>query len=74
MILHISGEYEFVLSPLKFVDVRNARPDEDLVDSPAVYLFIQRAKAVSSGFTLSPENAVTVAKICARLDGLPLAI
>ncbi len=73
-VLHISGEHEFVVQPLKFVNSLNSLPDEELVDSPAVTLFVQRAKAINTGFALSPENAATVAKICARLDGLPLAI
>ncbi len=74
MVLHLSGEYEFVVPPLKFVDLRNSLPSEGLVDSPAVRLFVQRARTVNVNFRLTPENAITVAKICARLDGLPLAI
>ncbi len=73
-ILHLLGEYEFVVPPLRFVDLRNTPSGEELVDSPAVALFVQRARAVNAAFTLTPENASAVVKICTHLDGLPLAI
>ena len=41
---------------------------------PAVRLFVERAEAVQPGFRLDRENAPAVAAICARLDGLPLAL
>ena len=45
-----------------------------LGQSDAVRLFVERARAVQPRFVLSAENAATVAAICRRLDGLPLAI
>ena len=71
-VLHLSGEHEFAVAPLP---VPQPLPStEGLMQSPAVALFIQRAQAVKIDFDLTPENVAIVAKICARLDGLPLAI
>lgn len=51
--------------------------DKDLTEiaaSPAVEMFCRRAARVRPGFALTPENATTVARLCQRLDGLPLAL
>lgn len=46
----------------------------DLAEGGAVELFVERARLVRPGFTLTPENAEDVREICRSLDGLPLAI
>lgn len=71
--LHISNEQEFPLQPLGLPDAKTASA-ESLAQCPAIALFVQRAAVVKPGFTLTEENAAAVAEICARLDGLPLAI
>jgi predicted ATPase/DNA-binding NarL/FixJ family response regulator len=58
--LHVAGEHEFPVRPLD--------------QTPAVELFVQRARAVRPDFELTEANASAVAEICARVDGLPLAI
>jgi predicted ATPase/DNA-binding NarL/FixJ family response regulator len=66
--LRIHGEHEFPVAPLAL------SPDEVARRSGALALFAERANAVDPTFQLTPENAATVAQICERLDGLPLAI
>ena len=77
--LRITGEHEHLVHPLPLPDFETlprspARRLAALAANPAVALFVLRAQAVRSGFTLDPTSAESVAAICARLDGLPLAI
>src|SRR5207302_2725579 len=58
--LRLSGEREYPVDPL-------GRSD-------AVALFVDRAQAADPGFALTDENAAAVEELCARLDGLPLAL
>jgi predicted ATPase/serine/threonine protein kinase len=72
--LHLYGEQELQVPPLALPDARSRGRVEMLSSYPAVALFEQRARAVKPGFVLGEENAAPVVEICARLDGLPLAI
>jgi predicted ATPase/serine/threonine protein kinase len=72
--LHVYGEHEFPVPPLALPDSRSMPPVEILSRYPAVALFVQRAVAVKPDFELNRENGPAVTEICARLDGLPLAI
>ena len=69
--LHLRGEQEFPLSPLALPDQSSV---EVLLHYSGIALFVQRAQAIQPEFKLTTDNATSVAEICARLDGLPLAI
>ncbi len=72
--LRVRGERLFDVRPLALPTL-SGRPEADgLLHIPAVSLFVQRARAMESGFTLNAANAAAIAAICVRLDGLPLAI
>jgi predicted ATPase/serine/threonine protein kinase len=72
--LHVYGEHEFPVPPLGLPDSRSTPSVEVLSQCPAVALFVQRAVAAKPDFELNQGNAAAVTEICARLDGLPLAI
>jgi predicted ATPase/class 3 adenylate cyclase len=73
--LHVRGEVVYPVPPLTLPHLDATRPTlEELAQVEAIQLFVERAQAVKPDFRLSEENALTVAEICARLDGLPLAI
>ena len=72
--LRLYGEHEFPPPPLSLPDPESLPPVERLTQYEAIRLFVERAKAVKPDFSLTEENASAVAEICARLDGLPLAI
>jgi predicted ATPase/transcriptional regulator with XRE-family HTH domain len=72
--LRVRGEHELPVPPLPVPGPRRPPPAHALTDYAGAALFLERARAVRPDFTLTPENAHAVAEICARLDGLPLAI
>lgn len=72
--LRLRWEHPVVLPPLPLPALHGARDLEALSKIPSIALFVERARSVRSGFELTEENAVAVAEICRRLDGLPLAI
>ena len=77
--MRLSGEYEYPVAPLALPNLRRLPRAADelaamLLDVPSVALFVARAQAVKPGFALTAENARSIAEICVRLDGLPLAI
>ena len=69
--LHLAHEHQYMVGPLQlpFADT-----PEEAAKSPAVQLFIDRARAVRASFALDAEDAAEVVAICRHLDGLPLAI
>ena len=73
--LRLGGEHQFPVPPLPLPEAEAlASARRPGAHSPAVELFRQRAQAVMPAFELTATNAATVARICRRLDGLPLAI
>ncbi|MEU6742645.1 BTAD domain-containing putative transcriptional regulator [Streptosporangium sandarakinum] len=70
--LGITGETLVPLAPLP--TPTPDLPPRDAAAYPAVRLFADRAAAVRPGFEVGPDNAAAVVRICAALDGLPLAI
>jgi predicted ATPase/class 3 adenylate cyclase len=72
--LRVYGEQEMPVPPLALPDAGAQTSPEALTQYEAVRLFIERARATRPDFKVTSENAPAVAGICARLDGLPLAI
>jgi predicted ATPase/DNA-binding CsgD family transcriptional regulator/DNA-binding XRE family transcriptional regulator len=72
--LHVRGEYEVAVLPLRLPEPSTAQELEAFLGADAVRLFQQRAQAVKAEFVITRDNAESVADICRRLDGLPLAI
>jgi predicted ATPase/class 3 adenylate cyclase/DNA-binding CsgD family transcriptional regulator len=73
-VLHIQAEQEFAVPPLSFPDLNRLPDFVALSHYDAISLFISRAQAANPEFQMTNANAQTIAEICARLDGLPLAI
>jgi predicted ATPase/transcriptional regulator with XRE-family HTH domain len=74
--LRVAGEREAPVPPLP-LPVPASGPTlafANVMDNPAVRLFVERAQAVQPAFGLRADSAADVAAICASLDGLPLAI
>jgi predicted ATPase/DNA-binding CsgD family transcriptional regulator len=72
--LRLSGEHEFPVPPLELPDPKHLPDLKALSQYEAVTLFIQRARAARPDFQVTSANAPAIAELCARLDGLPLAI
>jgi predicted ATPase len=72
--LHLVEEHEYPVPPLGVPALREGADLGTVAGAPAVALFLERARAVVPDFQLTRENVAAVTAICARLDGLPLAI
>ena len=70
--LHLYGERRFIIQPFDLPDQCDGF--SELEQNDAVALFVERAQAAQYDFKLTPDNAAHIARICQRLDGLPLAI
>ena len=73
-VLRLRVEHEYPVAPLAVPAFPNRPALAELAALPAVELFVDRARSVRRDFALTDDNALAVAEICRRLDGLPLAI
>jgi predicted ATPase/class 3 adenylate cyclase len=72
--LRIAAERQYPVPPLRLPESSSVKSALEAAEYEAVVLFVERARAVRPDFELTDETAPIVAEICARLDGLPLAI
>jgi predicted ATPase/DNA-binding winged helix-turn-helix (wHTH) protein/Tfp pilus assembly protein PilF len=72
-VLRIEGESVYRVPPLDVPALGQAAPDY-IMQYSAVELFVARTKALNAGFSPTAEDLASIATICRRLDGIPLAI
>jgi predicted ATPase/class 3 adenylate cyclase len=72
--LHVEGERTIAVPPLPVPDVERLPSIDELRQVESVALFVERARNTDASFELTDANAAAVSAVCARLDGLPLAI
>ncbi len=72
--LSISGEIAWLVPSLSLPASNEFGTPAHLLESESMRLFVERAAAIRHDFALTPTNALAVAHICQRLDGIPLAI
>lgn len=72
--LNIAGETTYRVPSLALPDPCSPQPISDLVQVEAVRLFVERAQAAQPSFQVNEQNAASLAQLCVRLDGIPLAI
>jgi predicted ATPase len=71
--LGVEGEHLLAVRSMTVPSASSA-DTHALEETDAVKLFVDRARAVRSDFSVGPDNAAAVAEICRRLDGIPLAL
>jgi predicted ATPase/DNA-binding CsgD family transcriptional regulator len=72
--LGIAGETSWLVPSLSLPDPGDPPSIEQSARYEAIRLFVERARAVASHFEMTEENALAVARVCERLEGIPLAI
>jgi predicted ATPase/DNA-binding CsgD family transcriptional regulator len=73
-VLGITGEVAWPVPPLSLPDIRRLADVQSLPRYGSASLFVERARAVKPTFALTDQNAAAVARVCYRLEGIPLAI
>ncbi|MBS1715002.1 MAG: winged helix-turn-helix domain-containing protein [Armatimonadetes bacterium] len=71
--LHLPGETQFALGPLA-VPSNVLDPADEVAKNPSVMLFVQRAQAVKPDFHVTERTGEAIARLCVRLEGLPLSL
>jgi predicted ATPase/DNA-binding XRE family transcriptional regulator len=72
--LHIRAERQYRVAPLELAPIQPVTDTTSLLQYPAIAMFLDRAQAIDPDFLLTSGNAAAITEICARLNGLPLAI
>ena len=72
--LRITGEVTWRVPPLQTPDADRTPSVDQALEAEAVQFFVQHAAATLPSFMLTPDNVATIAQICSRLDGIPLAL
>jgi predicted ATPase/DNA-binding CsgD family transcriptional regulator len=72
--LGVRGEANYVVPSLPFPDPQRLLAFEEVARNTSVSLFMDRVRAVVPDYAVTPQNAASVARICQRLDGIPLAL
>ena len=72
--LGVAGEVPYSVPSLSLPERNQITGPGELINFEAVRLFVERAALALPGFELTPDNALSLAQICRRLDGIPLAI
>ena len=70
----IAGEHPYRVPSLPFPNPKHLPSLDEIAACESVQLFIERVKTFVPSFTLTEKNASSVAQICCRLDGIPLAL
>ncbi len=72
--LRVAGEISYRVPSLETPNLTSSSNVSDLLKIESIILFTDRAANALFGFEINSQNAVTIAQICQRLDGVPLAI
>jgi len=72
--LRLRLEFEYIVPTLTLPNPTRPAQPQEIMKSSAVEFFVTRARKIQLDFQITPSNAATIASICTRLEGLPLAM
>lgn len=72
-LLRVAGEQELPVLPLPTPPDQEQSPDQ-MLQYASVRLFVDRAQTRRVDFQITPRNAASIARLCNRLEGVPLAL